>query len=326
MRAALLLLLLCNDVTLRSVAQQIADKKARGEQTPDEGQLAWMLRALGDPHPWPRAWLGTDASRGEAWDAAWKRSGETRCGSAVASGGAKDVAVVVGVDVLADLSQPIPLRARTGTWISVEGRVLVGASAARVVVATNDADPRTVLSSFDAQTGRVRARVSADRPGTMMIQVIADLAGGPRPVLEARVFVDVEPSTQPLIAPGEWAGADLGKMLEALRSELALPALARDAKLDAIADEHTRQMMRQQSIAHDAGDGTPVERLQNASISATEAAENVAHAATLVQAHRALWNSPSHRKNLMRADFTRAGVSAISGADGTVWVTELLVR
>jgi hypothetical protein len=319
---ALLLLVLCNDVTLKSVAQQIAERKARGEQTPDEGQLAWMLRAAGDPHPWPRAWLGTDAARGDAWDAAWKRSGDSRCGAATV----KDVAAVIGVDALADFDQPIPLRARTGAWISVEGRVLVPASAARVVVATNDADPRTVLSSFDSQTGRVRARVSADRPGAMTIQVIADIASGPRPVLEARVFVDVEPSAQPTIAPGEWVGGDLGKMLDALRSELALPALARDPRLDALAADHTRQMMRQQSIAHDAGDGTPIERLQNANISAQEAGENVAHAATLAQAHRALWNSPSHRKNLMRADFTRVGAAAISGADGTVWITELLVR
>jgi len=316
-RVILLALLLCNDAVLNGVARQLADRKATGQAT-DEAQLAYFLHAAGDAHPWPRAWLGSDPARGEAWNGAWKRSGEARCGSA---GGA-----VVGVDALADLETPIPLRARTGQWISVEARMLVPASAARVVVSTNDADPRPILSSFDAQGQRIRARVSADHPGAMTIQVIADVASGPRPVIETTVFVDVEPQAQPQIAPGEHAGGDLGKMLDAMRAELGLPALARDPKLDALAADHTRRMMRQQSTTHDAGDGSPIDRLRDAGVAAVEAGENVAHAASIVRAHRALWNSPSHRKNLVRSDFARVGVAAMTDADGTVWVTEMFVR
>jgi uncharacterized protein YkwD len=316
-RVFLLALVLCNDAVLGSVAQQIADRKARGEST-DEAQLTFLLRTAGDPHPWPRAWLGADPARGEQWNASWRRSGDARCGAAKGA--------VVGVDALADFDVPIPLRARTGQWISVEGRMLVPASAARVVVSTNDADPRTILSSFDPQTNRVRARVSADRPGTMTIQVIADLATGPRPVLEAIVFVDVEPKSPPNIAPGEWAGTDLASMLDAVRREVGLSTFSRDPALDAVALAHARSMMRQQSTSHDAGDGAPIERLHSAGISANEAGENVAHAASLVQAHRAIWNSPSHRKNLVRADFSRAGTAAVTDADGSVWVTEIFVR
>jgi len=80
------------------------------------------------------------------------------------------------------------------------------------------------------------------------------------------------------------------------------------------------------SATHDAGDGSPIERLASAGIVAREAGENVAHAATLALAHRALWNSPSHRQNLVRADFTRAGLAAISAPDGSVWITELLAH
>lgn len=319
MRVILLALLLCNDSVLSGVAKQLADRKARGETT-DEAQLAYFIHSAGDAHPWPRAWLGSDPSRGEAWNASWKRSGDGRCG---ATPGA-----VVGIDALADLETAIPLRARTGQWISVEARMLVPASAARVVVSTNDADPRPILSSFDAQAQRIRARVSADRPGAMTIQVIADVATGPRPVIETTVFVDVEPQAQPQIAPGEHAGSsgDLGKMLDAMRAELGLPALARDPKLDALAIDHARRMMRQQSTTHDAGDGTPIDRLRDAGITASEAGENVAHAASIVRAHRALWNSPSHRKNLVRSDFVRVGLAAVADADGTVWVTEIFVR
>jgi uncharacterized protein YkwD len=79
-------------------------------------------------------------------------------------------------------------------------------------------------------------------------------------------------------------------------------------------------------VGHDVGDGDPAQRLQDASIPAREAGENVAHAATVRLAHRALWSSPSHRANLLRGDFTRAGFGVAEDADGSVWVSEIFAR
>jgi uncharacterized protein YkwD len=51
--------------------------------------------------------------------------------------------------------------------------------------------------------------------------------------------------------------------------------------------------------------------------------ENVAHAASVLLAHRALYESPSHRANLLQGAFDRLGVAVLRDADGSVWVDEI---
>jgi uncharacterized protein YkwD len=75
-------------------------------------------------------------------------------------------------------------------------------------------------------------------------------------------------------------------------------------------------------LAHDAGDGAPIERLRSAGIEPREAGENVAHAATVALAHRALWASPSHRANMLRRDFDRVGVAVARDERGEAWIVE----
>jgi hypothetical protein len=76
--------------------------------------------------------------------------------------------------------------------------------------------PRPLLTTVDRST--VRARFAPERAGEFTVQVIADLAAGPRPVLEASVFADVEPSDEPSgqPAPGEDAAAGARDDSEAL--------------------------------------------------------------------------------------------------------------
>jgi uncharacterized protein YkwD len=111
-------------------------------------------------------------------------------------------------------------------------------------------------------------------------------------------------------------------MMFARRSE-ALPGLVRDAALDRLAKSHAERMMRVRQLGHEIGDGDPKERLARAGISSSLVGENVAHAANVVLAHRALWGSPSHRDNMLERRFDRIGVGVSSDPDGTVWVTEL---
>jgi uncharacterized protein YkwD len=54
--------------------------------------------------------------------------------------------------------------------------------------------------------------------------------------------------------------------------------------------------------------------------------ENVAHAENLVNAHRALYGSPSHRQNLIDPGWKAAGFAAVPGDDGSVWVCEVFVE
>jgi uncharacterized protein YkwD len=186
--------------------------------------------------------------------------------------------------------------------------------------------------------------VGIDRTGAFTVQVVATTSDGPRPVAEALVFADVEPraidaegSSDPAPPVGPCGEPtrdgrpnddsrddeqELARKIAAARTEAGEPPLLRDPRLDALAREHARRMAAIQTAAHDAGDGDPAERARAAGIIARTLGENVAHAVSVADAHRALWASPSHRANLMRRDFDRLGIGVFRDDTGHVWVVE----
>jgi len=323
------------DAALRDVAKQVLERKRAGLATPDADALAALLRAAGEPHVWPRAWIASGraldhdgvARKIDAWKMQTRDLGERRCGVAASTRDGNEIIVAIAVDALADLA-PLPVRARTGQWLTLDARMLVPATAAQVIVMGPSGAPRSVPASF--ANGRIRARVAPESPGAYTVQVVADVATGPRPVLEAAVFSEIAPpaSLELRAAPGEDAsGADaadtLFRMLVAMRRAEQIGPPVRDARLDAIARAHARKMAAARTVGHDVGDGDPTQRLRDANLVTRDAGENVAHAASLVLAHRALYASPSHRANLLRADFDRVGVATVDDPDGSVWIVEL---
>jgi uncharacterized protein YkwD len=323
---------------LHTVAEQLVQRRVLGLPYLDLDGLTFAQRTAGEPHVWPRAWivsgraLDPDATlrKLDAWRASFRDIGHRRCG--VATGYAPDgseVVAAIALDALADLA-PLPIRVRSGTWQTVDALLLVPASGVEVVVLGPTGDPHSVPASFDG--GRVRARFATDRAGAFTVQVVADVANGPRPVLEARIFVDTEPpnTTPNLAAPGEEAGSGvsdpadaLAAMVGAMRASERLPRLVSDPRLDAVARAHALRMKQARTVGHDVGDGDPTERLDSAGLHAREIGENVAHAQSVVLAHRALYASVSHRENLLRAAFTRIGVAVLGDPDGSVWVAEV---
>lgn len=327
------------EAALVATARVLLARKLAGGALPELDGIAEVQHAEGEPHPWARAWAVRAHTLG---DAAMARLDEwlgsdarrlRRCGvaAATASDGTTSL-VVVTVDALADLA-PLPTRARTGQWLSLEARLRTGARGASVVVLAPSGATRTVPSWIEGST--VRARFAAEAPGLLAVQVVADLPTGPRPVIEADVLVDVDPAATPDAgqAPGEdgvgaGAGADddeLARMIAATRSAAGLGFPVRDPRLDALARGHAQRMATTHELAHDAGDGDPSERLRAAGLDARTLGENVAHAPTLALAHRALWRSPSHRMNLLRPDFDRMGLAVVRDSGGDAWVVELLV-
>jgi uncharacterized protein YkwD len=115
-------------------------------------------------------------------------------------------------------------------------------------------------------------------------------------------------------------------MVSAARGASGLPRPHREPPLDAVARAHARRMLATRTVAHDVGEGGPAERLEQAGVLASVTGENVAHAASVRLAHRALWQSPSHRANLLRADWRSAGYAVAEEADGSAWVVELFAR
>lgn len=349
---------------LTEVARAVANQRARGEPTPRHFELVARMRAAGVPHVWPRTWaLGAptlDLERAESRFRTWLSResylGEARCGMALAgTPGRQQVLVAIAVDAIADL-RPLPTRARLGQWLDLEAFLPPESRplpSDRVVLLGPTGPPRSLATP--RRNGALRTRFNLDRPGRWRVQVMMESARGPRPALEAWVFVNVPPEARPRPhpAPGERSTlahtpseareAMLDMINEARRSE-GLPALAEDSALQALAQSHAEHMSAARLTAHDVGRGSPAQRARRAGLSARRLGENVVRAPTLRLAHRALWESPSHRGNLLGREYRAVGVgiarskpsrppptssggaraaAPLTGPDEELWVCEL---
>lgn len=242
------------------------------------------------------------------------RTDYSRCGIAMDG---SDVHIV-RAEAYADVSA-LPIRSRTGAWLTFEALVQAPVSSAKIVVVGPRGTPKTFPTTLDAQ-GYARGRFVLDHPGAFEVQLIAELdKKGTQPLAEALVFADVEPSHS-IVAPGE-KEPSLEAMVAAVRRDEGLTPLERDPRLDALAAAHVAKMVKLGRVAHDLGDGDFARRFQAEGYSASVVGENVARATSLALAHRALWNSPSHRLNLLHAGYTRLGLA--TATEGTqTWVCE----
>jgi uncharacterized protein YkwD len=326
---------------LMQVAAQVAQRQAQHQDAFAPEELKLALRAAGVPQVWERVWSlnatqlqDEDAARRiDAWLSKHEPQGEVRCGIAKVKGPDLESLVVIALDALGDLTA-IPTRVRLGQWISVDAQLHLPTSDAKVVVMGPTGAPRAVLTSAP-RNNRVLSRVALDQPGPWLIQVISVHGQGPRPTLEAMVFVDSEPPShfEPHPAPGEAAGhgfADattaLLRMTNDARAHSGLNALQRDSELDRLANEHVRAMVQARQLAHDLGRGGPAERVTQAGLQPLAVGENLATASTLINAHRALWASPSHRGAMLEPRFTAMGIGIVTSEDRSIWVCELFAN
>jgi len=325
------------DSALMHVAARLAEQQTDATGELDTDALGFALRAAGSPYVWPRAWL-FNGSEGEVevakgrmqrWLASFSDGGTRRCGVSLRHESGERISVgAVAVDVMADL-EPLPTRVRIGQWLDVRALLRVPASEAKWVVLGPRGAPHAAPTSFTS--GRARARFNADQPGEWLLQLLGNVDGGPRPLLEALVYAGMEPPHAARVskAPGEdapQASADpraaLYEMVNAARASERFAALVHDERLERLAQAHAEAMHRARRTAHDAGDGDLNQRLEQAGL-AFSAGENVAHAASARLAQRALWASPSHRENLLFPSFNVVGIGVVADDDGTLWVCQV---
>jgi uncharacterized protein YkwD len=327
------------DGGLDVVAERLAHRASAGRPALDPGELGLELRAAGAPWVWPRSWsysgpaLAADeaVSHAKRWLSGFGDGGTRTCGAAIVGEGERQVVTLVAVDALADL-ELVPTLARPGQWLDVTSRMLVPARDAKVVLLGPRGAPRAVPTSF--QDGIVRARFAPNGPGTWLVQVVADVKTGPRPVIEAMVHADQTPPSgyHPTPAPGEAAGAGVAddgeallRMINSARRIEGLRALRRDAKLDGAAQAQADAMRDARQLGHDVGKGDVGERLTSLGVEARAYGENVARAATPGRGHRAIWASPSHRGNLLEPRYDSVGLGTARGPDG-VWICEVFAE
>jgi len=327
------------DERLGGVAEWLVKRGSVGGYSNDIDQLTFALRVVGTPYVWPAAWSrisGSSVSYEQTtqalagWLDTLERGPLRRCGIAQVREGEQTVLVAVVSMALADLTLALPTRARVGQWLSFEATLRVEASQAKVILLPPTGEPMSVPTQ--QQGSRVRARFAAATPGEWLVQLTASGETGPRPMLEALLFVDVAPATshQAQRAPGEGAvprastaEQAIADMVVALRDETGRPSLRRDPTLDRLAVAHAQSMCSARRIGHDVGDGPTHQRLAAADFTARLAGENVAHATDPVRAHRALWASPSHRTNLLHRGFSRWGLGVMRDEDGSLWICEI---
>jgi uncharacterized protein YkwD len=100
-----------------------------------------------------------------------------------------------------------------------------------------------------------------------------------------------------------------------------LAPLAWSPALSEVATGHAREMYLEGYFSHRSpATGTVGDRLDAVGITYSLAGENLALAATATQVHDGLMGSPGHRENILRPEFRRVGVAAVSGPLGLMVV------
>lgn len=167
------------------------------------------------------------------------------------------------------------------------------------------------------------SRLRFPKVGGYTVEVIGSSAKGPE--VAALFLVDVggpsqragaEPVQEPTTV--EEARQAILTRINSLRRAHGLAALSPDAALDTVAQAYSERMAREGFFAHVAPDGTDLRgRLLGAGPSYRSAGENLGMAQGPLSAHFGIEHSPGHRKNLLSAQFTHAGIGvAFQTVDG----------
>lgn len=116
------------------------------------------------------------------------------------------------------------------------------------------------------------------------------------------------------------------RMLEMLNSERAkngLQPLRADPELTEVARKHSRDMLARGYFSHETlGGGSLPDRLHAGNVRYGVAGENLAYAPNLQRAHQGLMNSPGHRANILRPQYTRVGIGVLDAGTHGLMVTE----
>ncbi len=107
------------------------------------------------------------------------------------------------------------------------------------------------------------------------------------------------------------------------RTSVGCPAMSWNTPVAAVAQLHSEDMVARDFFSHTNPDGdSPFDRLRDAGITYSAAAENIAYGYPTADAVLAGWlDSPGHRANIENCSLTEHGV----GLDGTHW-THVFIR
>lgn len=128
-------------------------------------------------------------------------------------------------------------------------------------------------------------------------------------------------------ADGKVCAADEDKMLDLVNEERAkqsLPSVKPDDALREVARAHSRDMLARGYFSHVSPEGTdPFQRMAKAKITYEYAGENLAFGPNVTIAHTGLMDSPGHRANILKPEYSKLGVGCIdAGLRGKMYTQE----
>lgn len=128
-------------------------------------------------------------------------------------------------------------------------------------------------------------------------------------------FFSIQPSSDiELDTEAEQAIHDL---VNRERVAAGLGTLSVHVEIRVVARGHSQDMYRRGYFAHTNPDGQdPFDRMEEGGVQFAFAGENLALAPTIEMVHRGLMNSPRHRENILKAEFTDLGVGVYKGPYG----------
>ena len=118
-----------------------------------------------------------------------------------------------------------------------------------------------------------------------------------------------------------------GNLLNSDRARYNLAPLMLDPELCRIARIKSEDMRDNQYFSHTSpAYGDIADMLRRFGVQFTAAGENIAHHATIEKSQAALISSPGHRRNILSAGYTKAGVGVAIDENGFVYLTQIFVR
>jgi Cysteine-rich secretory protein family len=115
---------------------------------------------------------------------------------------------------------------------------------------------------------------------------------------------------------------EMVQLVNAERVKAGLSPLVVDERLTRIARQHSQLMAAKHGLSHQfPGEPDVRHRVTATGLRFNYSGENVAYDANAASAHRSLMNSPPHRANILRPEFTAIGVGVIRSGD-LIYVTE----
>jgi uncharacterized protein YkwD len=229
---------------------------------------------------------------------------------------------------------PFPRDVAPGARAVLAGSLLPQLERPRVFVAR----PSGEVVDAGGSAGR-SFRVPLEFPGAgrHVVQVVAEGAGGPEVAGLLTVSAGGGPLEPPQAAPRrdplDPAAVEAAVLaaLNATRRSRGLAPLQAAPRIAETARRHSEAMAAAGRVAHVVpGSGEVGERLRRARVPYRLALENVARAASGLDAHDTAEESPAHLANVLRPEPTQVGVGVararLPSGDQTVYLTEIFVE